>query len=85
MSKDFVLIDSEATSSVALPRSRLGDMHGRNEAWLRDTLLAHPALIPLEEIDPAFGPLIPICRELNTGQGRIDAAFISPLGRLRQS
>ena len=59
-----------------------GEMAGKNEAWLRDLLQDHPELVPLDELDPAYGPLIPLCTELPTAAGRIDNVFINPQGRL---
>jgi len=78
---DFILLDND-DSTTTVERLAFGETAGRNEAWLRDTLLANPNLIPVGEIDPSFGPLIPLCSELGTGAGPIDAAFISPHGRL---
>lgn len=58
-----------------------GASSGYDEAWVRDLVLANPTSIPVHEIDPAFGPLIPICRELDTRiAGPADAFFINPLG-----
>ncbi|MBY5924754.1 MULTISPECIES: hypothetical protein [unclassified Halomonas] len=63
-------------------RAPLGFTNSRNEAWLRDLLAAHPDLLPIEEVDPSFGPLVSLCTELSTEAGPVDAAFISPSGRL---
>jgi Transposase len=52
------------------------------EAWLRDTLFARPELIPINDIDSTFGPLVPLCKELRTDAGPIDAVFINERGRL---
>jgi len=81
---DFVLIEGDNSSSEAqlIEKLAFGDTSGRNEAWLRDTLLAHPSLLPIRLIDPSYGPLIPLCRELRTDAGPIDAVFINPQGRL---
>ena len=61
---------------------QLGFTDGRNEAWQRDLLAEHPDLLPIEEVDPSFAPLVPLCTELSTEAGPVDAAFISPTGRL---
>jgi hypothetical protein len=82
MHSDFVLIDRQNGTSSRVDRLAFGDTSGRNEAWLRDTLLANPELLPIHDLDPSYGPLVPLCRELRTTAGPIDAAFISPLGRL---
>ncbi len=56
---------------------------GYDEASIRDLIFAHPEAIPIQEIDPSFGPLVPVCVELNaTGAGYADALFINSLGML---
>jgi hypothetical protein len=57
------------------------DKGGYDEAWLRDLIFTHPEAIPVHELDPAYGPLIPICKELDTrSAGFVDALFVNPLG-----
>jgi hypothetical protein len=63
-------------------RIYLGDVKQKNEAWLRNTLFESPEILPTDDIDPAFGPLIPMCKELRTEAGPIDAVFINERGRL---
>lgn len=86
MYSDFVLIDGAGDGADAeaerVERLAFGDTSGRNEAWLCETLVAHPGLLPVRDIDPSYGPLIPLCRELRTDAGLIDAVFINPHGRL---
>lgn len=82
MHSDFVLIDEAGSEAGRWSRLPLGDTHGRNEAWLRDTILRSPGLMPLKDIDPSFGPLVPLCTELRTDAGPLDAAFVSPEGKL---
>ena len=56
---------------------------GYDEAWIRDLVFAHPEAIPVQEIDPSFGPLVPVCIELNViNAGFADALFINSLGML---
>lgn len=78
---DFILIDAPG-QSTRWRRLPIGQTGGRNEAWLRDTLLSNPEILPVREIDPAYGPLTPLCTELRTEAGPIDAAFINPEGKL---
>ena len=73
--------DENGAFTTAL-RAPLGFTDGRNEAWLRDLLAGHPDLLPIEEVDPSFAPLVPLCTELSTEAGPVDAVFISPSGRL---
>lgn len=79
---DFLFLERDTEAAVRAERLAFGETSGRNEAWLRDTLYAHPELLPVREIDPAFVPLIPLCKELRTEAGPLDAAFINPHGRL---
>jgi hypothetical protein len=53
-----------------------------NEGWLQTLLFQHPALIPVEDIEPAFGPLRPVTRELVTGVGAVDLVYVNPEGFL---
>src|SRR5713101_875100 len=51
-----------------------------DEKWLQKFIFAHPQSLPVDEIEPAFGPLIPICRELDTQAGPVDMLFINTTG-----
>jgi hypothetical protein len=63
-------------------RVYIGDVKHKDESWLRDTLFQNPEILPIDDIDSAFGPLIPVCKELRTDAGPIDAVFINERGRL---
>lgn len=79
----LILLDQTAPARALTPLSLqlTKDAGGYNEAWLRDLIFEHPASIPVDEIDPSFGVLIPVCRELNTrAAGPADALFINALG-----
>ena len=52
------------------------------EEWLQNLLFEHPEALPIDEIDRTFAPAIPICKELNTPAGLIDALLATPKGRL---
>jgi hypothetical protein len=49
-----------------------------NEDWLQRLLFNHPKILPVEQLDEAFAPLISIGREIDS----IDNLFISPNGLL---
>ncbi|WP_018176602.1 hypothetical protein [Thioalkalivibrio sp. AKL8] len=51
----------------------LGFTDGRNEAWVRDLLAGNPDLLPIEEVYQSFGPLAPLCTELQTEAGSVFA------------
>ena len=82
MHGDFFLLENDDRSTSKASRLPLGETRGRNEAWLRDTLFANPNLLPVHDIEPAYGPLLPLCTELRTPAGPLDIAFINPVGRL---
>lgn len=79
---DVFLLEKDGKPAVRAQRLAFGDTSGRNEAWLRDTLFDNPELLPIQDIDPSFGPIIPLCREMRTEAGPLDVAFINPFGRL---
>ena len=77
------LIFERADGSLRTARRlSLGDTSGRDEAWLRDFLFRHPEAIPVENVDPSFGGLTPLCRELGTEAGPLDLAYVDDRGRL---
>jgi hypothetical protein len=82
MYTDTILIHSSDGSSKPAVRLALGDTQGRTEKWLSDLLFANPGAIPIQDLDPSFGPLVPLCRELRTEAGPIDIVFINANGLL---
>jgi len=44
---DFVLLETDDGEPGVIQRLAFGDTSDRNEAWLRNTLLAHPDLMPI--------------------------------------
>jgi len=53
-----------------------------DEEWLQQLLFDHPALLPIEEIEPIFAGARPIVRELQTEAGRLDLLYMNPSGFL---
>ena len=54
--------------------SREAEGIARREDVLRDMLFAHPAMLPVRDIDPSFGKLVAVAKELVIPDvGRIDA------------
>lgn len=53
-----------------------------DEAWLQDLVFEHPQCLPVQEIEPGFQDLVPICRELRTPVGPLDVLFCTPRGQL---
>ncbi len=50
-----------------------------SEAWLQRLIHAHPELLPISEIEPAFQPAVPACLELQTSRGYVDNFYITPI------
>lgn len=60
-----------------------GDGGGKlSERWLQEALFAHPESLPVREIDPHIGPLIPVCMEIETGSGPADILYVTPTGQV---
>jgi len=53
-----------------------------DEGWLQNLMQENPAILPVNDFDPSFGPLLPIGREIGTAVGPIDNLFVSPTGLL---
>lgn len=52
----------------------------KREAFIQDLIHRHPEVIPITEIEPAFAPLVSICRELPTPAGFLDHLWLTPNG-----
>lgn len=53
-----------------------------NEVWLQEFVFHHGDALPIAEIEPVFGALIPVCMELSTKAGPVDLVFINSEGLL---
>ena len=51
-----------------------------DEGWIQKLCYENPELVPTEEIEPSFGPLVPVCMELVTGSGSVDLVFVKEHG-----
>ena len=83
---DLIRLDpSNETGVETLRRIPLGarvDDGGMDESSLRNLLFQFPRSLPVEAIDAAYSDPVPICRELYTPAGYVDALYINALGRL---
>lgn len=52
------------------------------EAWLQRLIMRHPSLLPIDQIEPGFNPLMPVCLELPVRSGSLDLLFVTPRGDL---
>lgn len=55
---------------------------GISEECLQSLIFNHPKSLPISEIDPTYEGIVPVCTELKTQSGYIDALFCNPLGRI---
>lgn len=53
-----------------------------NEDYVRNLAFNHPSCLPISEIDNAYRDAVPVCKELNTPAGPMDALYVTPEGRL---
>lgn len=53
-----------------------------DESTLQELLFRNPKTLPISSIDKAHDGIIPVCRELYTKAGYVDALFVNKLGRL---
>jgi len=67
-----------------LRRIRLekGDGEGYNERWLQELISRYPNVLPIEQIEPALTPVIPVCMELPLPSGFADNLYVTPDGDL---
>jgi len=68
---------------VPLRRVTLGTDNAdgkRREAFVQNLVHATPGVIPMADIEPAFMPLVPVCKELATSAGYLDNFWITPAG-----
>lgn len=78
-----IIINNEEAVTV-LERLPLGGEGAKkyNEDWLQKILFEQPSALPINEIDPSFQNLVPVCRELNSPAGPIDVLYATPEGKL---
>ena len=77
------LVDESGTATL-LERLPLGNGSDSqiSEHWLQDALFRHPESLPVKEIAPHVGPLIPVCMEIETGSGPADLLYVTPTGQV---
>ena len=51
-----------------------------DENWIQTLCYENPTLLPLGEIEPSFGGIVPVCRELQTESGSCDLIYLNDDG-----
>lgn len=54
-----------------------GSGDGHDEGWLQKLIFRVPQALPIQEVEPGFGALVPICLELPVSAGFIDNLFLT--------
>lgn len=75
-----VLVNADGRSA-RLERVFLG-AGTHNENWLQALIFDHPELLPVSQIEPAFGTVVPAAREVACGHGSIDNLYLTPSGEI---
>lgn len=78
------IVVNKSNQAVLLERIPLnaGSESSFSEKWLQDALFVNPQCLPVREIDPHIGELIPICTEIETGAGPADIIYVTPTGQI---
>ena len=77
--------DAEPETLLRLPLGASATHGGVDEALLQDLPFRFPGTLPIPPIpavDAAYANAVPVCRELSTPAGFVDALYVNPLGRL---
>jgi hypothetical protein len=78
-----LLVGLPGSASLLERISLTGNAAGQlSERWLQEALFAFPEALPVKEIDPHIGPLIPVGMEIETGSGPADIVFVTPTGQV---
>jgi hypothetical protein len=73
------LIVQDSGQAVKLERVSLGNGE-YNEAWLQNLCFNNPTILPISEIEPAFGGMLSICQEMQTASGPCDLIYVNENG-----
>ncbi|MES2193216.1 MAG: hypothetical protein V4517_02265 [Pseudomonadota bacterium] len=75
----------QGQGAIALQPVNLGGLgHGgeERELFIQNLVHDYPDVIPMAQIEPAFMPLVSICKELPTPAGYLDNLWITPEGAM---
>ena len=74
--------DSHEEALTRIPLGTPAAQGGIDESTLQDLLFRYPRTLPIVAIDAAYDSAVPVCRELSTPAGYVDALYVNALGRL---
>lgn len=74
--------DSDEETLTRIPLGAPSAQGSIDESTLQDLLFRYPQTLPIATIDAAYDNAVPVCRELFTPAGYVDALYVNALGRL---
>jgi hypothetical protein len=80
-SRPIYLRDGHAQTLDRIPIAA-GAQGSFSEAWLQQMLFEHPDSLPIRDINPHVGDLIPVCMELGTDAGPADILYMTRTGQI---
>ncbi|WP_309604903.1 hypothetical protein [Phenylobacterium sp.] len=69
-----------ALQPLSLASKSSTNLDGYDERWLQDLIQSHPEVLPTAELEPGFGRLLPVSKEVACGHGYIDNLFVTAEG-----
>lgn len=80
----LIIANYAETAARGLKRIRLekGSDDAYKERWLQKLVSRYPNVLPVEQIEPALTPAVPICMELPLAAGFVDNLYATPDGDL---
>ena len=69
----------KGNQSTRLEKISLND-NSYNETWIQQICYNNPNTLPIDEFEPSFGGIIPICQELPTQSGYCDLIYVNENG-----
>lgn len=80
---NMIHIDQDGSSTLLERLPLTAGVAGQyTESWLQRILFNHPAALPIREIDPHAGTLVPVCMELRTDAGPADILYVTRTGQV---
>ena len=74
--------DGDDETLTRIPLGTPSAQGGIDESTLQELLFRYPQTLPIASIDAAYDGAVPVCRELSTPAGYVDALYVNALGRL---
>jgi hypothetical protein len=78
----LIISDQGVSSLKRIPLVSGKGTNSYNEAWIQQIVFDNPECLPVNEADSTYQDIIPVCMELSTPVGPIDALYVTALGQL---